>query len=137
MPTRFHRVQVRRVGREIFELEPIGIRILEMCCRHVVSREVIPQHNHLITIKMMMLGEVKNKVLEPRCTLEDREAKFEEMTMWRSRDEADACVIVSASSFKENGCLADRRPGVGAIRNERESAFVLKNKRQTVFVRFF
>ena len=86
---------------------------------------------------MMKLGEVKNEVFESCRTFKNRETKLEKMTMRSSRNKTDARVIVTTGRFKNDGCFADPCPGASAIRNERETAFVRKNKVQTMPVRFF
>ena len=137
MPTRLHRVQHRRVRREVFELKPVGVCVLEIRCRRVVCRAVIPQHDYLAAVVMMKLREIENEVLEPRRTFKNRETKLEKMTTWSSRDKTDARVIVTSGRFKNDRRFADRCPGTGAIRDERETAFIRQNKVQTMLVRFF
>ena len=113
------------------------MRVLEIPVNGMVSREVIPKQKNLAAETMMEIGQIKHEVLETCRAFEDRKIKFEQMTTWRSDDETDACMVVTPRRFAKNRRLTDRRPSAAAIRDERKTGFVLKNKGQTLVVRFF
>lgn len=124
IPARFSRIQFRRVRREIFELEPVGMVVLEIRIGGMMRRKVVPDDDDLVTVKMMKPGEKENEVFGSRGAFEDRTeifdgeavVKLEKMSIRRSCDEADAGMIVTARRFKEDRCVADLAPGAGTIR---------------------
>lgn len=137
IPTRLHRIQFRRIGRKVFELEPIRMLLVEIRLRRVMSRKMIPEHQHLAAETMMKGRQIEHEILEPRRSFENRETKFQKMAEGSSRDETETRMVVSAGRFENDWRFTDRRPSSAAIRNEREAAFVPDCQRQTVVVRFF
>ena len=124
IPTWLGRIQLRRMSREMLEVEPIRVLVLEIRFRTVMSGKIVPDDDHLVIIVMMNLCQKIDKVLETRRALEHRKAKLEQMATRRPGNVTDACMIVSSRSFKKNGRFPDGSPGANAIRNERKPAFI-------------
>ena len=72
----------------------------------------------------MHVRQKENQILRSHGAFEDREAKLEQVSLRRSRDEAEPCVVVATGRFKKDRRLTDLAPGAGAIRRKRETAFV-------------
>lgn len=124
IPARLDGIQLGRVCRKIFKLEPAGMFVLKILRRRIMSGKIVPDDDHLVAIVMMYLCQEVDEVLETRRALEHRKTKLQQMMARRSGDVADARMIVSSRSFKKNGRFPDGSPGANTIRNERESAFI-------------
>ncbi len=137
IPTRLDRIQLRRIRRKVVELEPARMLVAEIILGGMMSRKMIPKYQHLAADKIMKGGQKENEVLEPRRILENREAKFQEMSDGSPGDEAEPRMIVTTGRFKKERRLADRRPSAATIGNERKTAFIPDRQGQTVVVGFF
>lgn len=111
--------------------------VFEMIFGGVMSRKMIPQDHDLAAVMTMQIVQKKNDVFKACRPLEDRETKFQKMTMRRSCDETDARMVMASRRFEKDRRFADRSPGAAAIRREGKTAFIPYCQRQTVFVGFF
>ena len=137
IPAWLHRIQLRRVRREIMKLKPIRASFLEIQLGGMVSRKMVPHNDDLGTVIMMNFRQMKNDVFRVRRPGKHRETKIKIMPYRTSRDEAEHRVIVTPWCLKENRRFADRCPSRGNVRCQGDSAFVPENQRQTELARFF
>ena len=72
----------------------------------------------------MHVRQKENQILRSHGTFEDREAKLEQVSLRRSRDETKSRVVVATGRFKKERCLANQPPSAGAIRRKGKATFV-------------
>ena len=124
IPALFHRIQFRRVCREIMKHKPIRMLPAKITLRSLVSRKSIPNNCHRFFVITTNKVKIMNKFMRVRRTRINRETEIRLSTFRRQCDETDSGLGRSLFTFVQNRNVATFRPGPGKDRNEREISLI-------------